>query len=82
MSYMKTAISIDEELYRKAEKLSTKLNLSRSQLFAQALEYLLEKSETLEIIQRLNEVYRPNDVEAKETTKAAKKRMTGIVDKW
>ena len=82
MSYMKTAISIDEELYRKAEKLSTKLNLSRSQLFAQALEYLLEKSETLEIIQRLNEVYGPNDMEARETARAGKKKMKGIVDKW
>ena len=82
MSYMKTAISIDEELYRKAEKLSTKLNLSRSQLFAQALEYLLEKSETLEIIQRLNDVYGPNDMDAKGTTKAAKKKMKGIVEKW
>jgi metal-responsive CopG/Arc/MetJ family transcriptional regulator len=82
MSYMKTAISIDEELYRKAEKLSTKLNLSRSQLFAQALEYLLEKSETLEIIQRLNEVYGPNDMETKETTKAGKKKMKVIAGKW
>lgn len=82
MPYMKTAISIDEDLYRKAEKLSTKLNLSRSQLFAQALEYLLEKSETLEIIQRLNKVYGPNDMEHKETTKAAKRKMKGIVAKW
>jgi metal-responsive CopG/Arc/MetJ family transcriptional regulator len=79
---MKTAISIDEDLYRKAEKLSTKLNLSRSQLFAQALEYLLEKSETLEIIQKLNEVYGPNDMETKQTTKIAKRKMKGIVGKW
>jgi len=82
MSYMKTAISIDENLYRKAEKLSTKLNLSRSQLFAQALEYLLEKSETLEIIQKLNEVYGPNDMETKHTTRVAKRKMKGIVGKW
>jgi metal-responsive CopG/Arc/MetJ family transcriptional regulator len=82
MSYMKTAISIDEGLYRKAEKLSTKLNLSRSQLFAQALEYLLEKSETLEIIQKLNEVYGPNDMETKETARVAKRKMKGIVGKW
>jgi metal-responsive CopG/Arc/MetJ family transcriptional regulator len=82
MSYMKTAISIDEDLYRKAEKLSTKLNLSRSQLFAQALEYLLEKSETLEIIQKLNEVYGPNDMETKQTARVAKRKMKGIVGKW
>jgi metal-responsive CopG/Arc/MetJ family transcriptional regulator len=82
MPYMKTAISIDEDLYRKAEKLSTKLNLSRSQLFAQALEFLLEKSETLEIIQKLNEVYGPNDMETKQTARAGKRKMKGIVGKW
>ncbi len=82
MSFMKTAISIDENLFRKAEKLSSKLNVSRSQLFAQALEYLLEKSETLEIIQKLNEVYGPDDTKSKGTTKAAKRKMKGIVSKW
>jgi len=82
MPFMKTAISIDEGLYRKAEKLSSKLNVSRSQLFAQALEYLLEKSETLEIIQKLNEVYGPNDMDSKGMVKAGKKKMKGIVSKW
>ena len=82
MSYMKTAISIDQDLYRKAERLSTKLNVSRSQLFAQALEYLIEKSETLEIIQKLNEVYGPNDMETKAAIKAGKKKMKGVVAKW
>ncbi len=81
MSYMKTAISIDEGLYRKAEKLSGKLNVSRSQLFAQALEYLLEKSETLEIIQKLNEVYGPNDINGS-ALKGGKKKLKSIVEKW
>jgi metal-responsive CopG/Arc/MetJ family transcriptional regulator len=82
MSYMKTAISIDENLFRKAEKLSTKLQVSRSQLFAQALEYLLDRSETLEIIQKLNAVYGQDDAESKVLTKGGKKKMKGIVDKW
>lgn len=82
MSYMKTAISIDENLFRKAEKLSTKLQVSRSQLFAQALEYLLDRSETLEIIQKLNAVYGHDDAESKVLTKGGKKKMKGIVDKW
>jgi metal-responsive CopG/Arc/MetJ family transcriptional regulator len=79
---MKTAISIDENLFRKAEKLSTKLHMSRSQLFAQALEYLIERSETLEIIQKLNDVYGQNDAEAKTISKGAKKKMKTIVEKW
>lgn len=82
MSYMKTAISIDENLFKKAEKLSTKLHISRSQLFAQALEYLIEKSETLEIIQKLNAVYGQGDDESKAMTKTGKRRMKGIVEKW
>ena len=82
MSYMKTAISIDEVLYKKAEKLSTKLNVSRSQLFSQALEYLLERSETLEIIQRLNEVYGLSSANDAIVPIASKKRMKRIVDKW
>ena len=82
MSYMKTAISIDEDLFRKAEKLSSKLQVSRSQLFAQALEYLLERSESLEIIQKLNEVYGQKPEAAESLPKAAKKRMKSIVGKW
>lgn len=82
MSFMKTAISIDESLFRKAEKLSTKLHVSRSQLFAQALEYLIEKSETLEIIQKLNDVYTQEGATSKVFSKASKKKMKSIVSKW
>lgn len=79
---MKTAISIDESLYRKAEKLSTKLNVSRSQLFSQALEYLLEKSESLEIIKKLNAVYGTNDMEKGIAIRGGKTKMKTIVGKW
>jgi metal-responsive CopG/Arc/MetJ family transcriptional regulator len=82
MSFMKTAISIDEGLYRKAERLSSKLNVSRSQLFAQALEYLIEKSETLEIIQKLNAVYGPNDRDQELALKGGKRKMKSIAGKW
>lgn len=42
---MKTAISIPDPLFSKAEKLRKKLKLSRSQLYAQAVEkYLSEQS--------------------------------------
>jgi metal-responsive CopG/Arc/MetJ family transcriptional regulator len=79
---MKTAISIDESLFRKAEKLSSKLQVSRSQLFAQALEYLIERSETLEIIQKLNAIYGQDDAEAKAISKVGKKKIKGLAEKW
>jgi metal-responsive CopG/Arc/MetJ family transcriptional regulator len=79
---MKTAISIDASLFRKAEELSTKLQVSRSQLFAQALEYLIDRSETLEIIQKLNAVYGQNDAEVEVVTKAGKRKMRDVVETW
>jgi metal-responsive CopG/Arc/MetJ family transcriptional regulator len=82
MSYMKTAISIDEDLFRKAEKLSSKLQVSRSQLFAQALEYLIERSETLEVIQRLNEVYGHKQPDDEAISKASKRKIRKVIDKW
>lgn len=57
ISKVKTAISIDKDLFEKVLHLAQDLHISRSQLFSQAVEYLLEKKETLEIVQKLNEVY-------------------------
>jgi metal-responsive CopG/Arc/MetJ family transcriptional regulator len=82
MAFMKTAISIDENLFRKAEKLSSKLQVSRSHLFAQALEYLLERSETLEVIQRLNEVYGQKQLDDDVLPKSSKRKMRKFVEKW
>jgi len=82
MSYVKTAISIDEGLFKKAEKLSTELRISRSQLFAQALEYLIDHSETLEIIQKLNAVYGEQDSGSQVVTEGGKRRMKGIIEQW
>ena len=84
MAYMKTAISIDEGLFNKAEKLSAKLHVSRSQFFSQAVEYMINKNESLEIIKRLNDIYSQKDIleEQKNMATISKKRLKGIVEKW
>jgi hypothetical protein len=81
---MKTAISIDEDLFNKAEKLSERLHVSRSQLFAKALEYLIQKNESLEIIKKLNDLYNDPEIldEQKSLSALSKKRLKGIVEKW
>ena len=54
---MKTAISIPNPLYEKGEKLARRLKLNRSELYARALEELVERHEPGEITKRLNAVY-------------------------
>lgn len=54
---MKTAISLPDELFRKAELSATKLRVSRSQLYAQALREFLERDGPESVTARLNQVY-------------------------
>jgi len=54
---MKTAISIPDRLFRQAEKLAKRLGISRSQLFAEAIERRINEEDRSEITRRLNEAY-------------------------
>ncbi len=54
---VKTAISIDENLFKAAEERAGKMGVSRSELFSRAVEKLVRDEESREIIERLNESY-------------------------
>jgi metal-responsive CopG/Arc/MetJ family transcriptional regulator len=54
---MKTAISIDDGLLRKADETARLMGLSRSRLFAVAVGDFLQRQRRKEMLQRLNEVY-------------------------
>mgnify|MGYP001133883194 CR=1 FL=1 len=54
MSHVKTAVSIPRALFKKAEALARKLRLSRSGLFALALEEFQQRQENLELLERIN----------------------------
>ncbi len=54
MAHVKTAISIEESLFREAEAWAGKLNISRSQLFARAVEDFVRQRENEELLERLN----------------------------
>ena len=56
---MKTAISIPEPVFRSAEKLATRLGVSRSELYAKAVAALVEKHREDLVTAQLNEVYGP-----------------------
>ena len=54
---MKVAISLPDPVFSAAEHLAHRLNVSRSQLYAQAIQEYLGKRQDSVITERLNAVY-------------------------
>lgn len=57
LAAMKTAISIPDDIYEQAERYARKARLSRSELFARALEEYLEARSRESVTAKLNEIY-------------------------
>lgn len=57
MAHVKTAISLDESLFREAEEWAGKLGVSRSQFYANAVEEYVRRRENEELLRRLNEAH-------------------------
>ncbi len=55
MRTMKTAISIREPLFQEAEVLAREMKLSRSRLFALALDEFIQKRRNLRLLERINQ---------------------------
>ena len=58
---MKTAISLSDSLYEKAEEAALYMGISRSRLFAMALEEFISKNNGKMITEKINEVYEKID---------------------
>ena len=54
---MKTAISIPDPIFEAAEKLARRLGVSRSQLYSEAVNTLIEKHRYSGVTEQLNAVY-------------------------
>ena len=54
---MKTAISLPDSVFEEAEALAERLGLSRSELYAKALQAYLQKYNRNQILNKLNQVY-------------------------
>jgi predicted transcriptional regulator len=55
MSNTKTAISLDDALFQKAEQVAQELSLSRSRLYSLAIEEFVERYENKRLLQQINE---------------------------
>jgi predicted transcriptional regulator len=57
VAHIKTAVSIEESLFREAEEWAGKLGISRSRLFAEAVREYVRRRENEELLERLNEAH-------------------------
>ena len=54
---MKTAISIPDKTFNLADKLAKKMKMSRSELYARAVEAFVTEHERLNVREKLDQVY-------------------------
>ena len=59
--HMKTAVSIPDPVFRKAENLAKSLGISRSELYTTALKTFVAEHDEDDVTKRLNEVYSEQD---------------------
>lgn len=57
MAHVKTAVSIEESLFREAESLAENMNVSRSKLFAAAISEFISKYKNQQLLAEINAVY-------------------------
>jgi metal-responsive CopG/Arc/MetJ family transcriptional regulator len=60
---MKTAVSLPDEIFRKAEATAKKLRISRSKLYASAISEYLDRHHADSVTERLNAFYEHNPSE-------------------
>lgn len=71
---MKTAISLPDDLFRAADSLAGKLGVSRSRLYATALEEYLARHQSRRISERLDAVYATESSVLDPSTVAAQRK--------
>jgi metal-responsive CopG/Arc/MetJ family transcriptional regulator len=72
MANIKTAVSLQAALFEQAEELADELKISRSRLFALALEDFIRRSQNRQLVAKLNSAY---DDAAEEQEKILRRRM-------
>ena len=85
MTTIKTAVSIEENLFNQADELAGELNVSRSRLVSMALERLIRDHQTNMIVEKLSEVYADGLTEEERQTMAGMRRLQAnllVDDEW
>jgi metal-responsive CopG/Arc/MetJ family transcriptional regulator len=78
---VKTAISLEENLFNQVSQLANDMHVSRSKLFTLAVKDFLKKQESYKLLAQLNAVYSDSpSVEEKSISKAMHRKQRQIVE--
>jgi len=81
MASVKTAISIEESLFKEADELATEMNTSRSKLFAMAISEFLQRQKNQKLLEKINAAYNDtpdsSEKEQQQAMKAKHRRILG-----
>ena len=79
-STVKTAISLQEELFKEVNKLASELNVSRSKLFVMAVKDFIKKKESQDLLSQINNAFsdQPDPEEIKLKIKMRKKQAKNL----
>ncbi len=76
MPVVKSAISLDKNLFDKVNKLAGEMNVSRSRIFILAAEEYLKKQENRKLFEEINASHENvNNMEERKTINSAKQRI-------
>jgi metal-responsive CopG/Arc/MetJ family transcriptional regulator len=75
MAQIKTAVSLDKSLYEQIDTLAHKMKVSRSRLFAMALEDFLRHRENEQLLQEINRAYQDAPDHARQTLHPGMRRL-------
>jgi metal-responsive CopG/Arc/MetJ family transcriptional regulator len=84
MEYVKTAVSIRQPLFEQAEDLAHRMKVSRSRLFALALEDYICRQQNRELLASINAAYTdgPTPPEATALREARESYARRLEDEW
>lgn len=84
MANIKTAVSIEKSLFEQAESIAREMKVSRSSLFALALQDFIRHHQNEELLRRINEAYEevPDSDEQERIRKMRGRQRKVVEGQW
>jgi metal-responsive CopG/Arc/MetJ family transcriptional regulator len=84
MANIKTAVSIERSLFEEAERIADEMKVSRSGLFALALQDFIRHHQNQELLRRIDEAYQdaPDTDEQERLRKMRRKHRKAVESEW
>lgn len=83
MAIVKTAISLEQDLFQKTDKLASSRRISRSRVVTLALEEYHRRQENLALLEEINAACDDMpDPESEKALKVSQRAFVKVLDKW